>query len=40
MTEKIGYKLNPNKLVGASSSILPYFVSAFYYTEDFEYFDV
>jgi hypothetical protein len=40
MTEKIGYKLNPNKLVGASSSILPYVVGAFYYTEDFEYFDV
>jgi len=40
MTERIGYKLNPNKLVGASSSILPYVVGAFYYTEDFEYFDV
>lgn len=40
MTEKIGYKLNPNKLVGASSSILPYVVGAFYYTEDFEYFDI
>jgi hypothetical protein len=26
--------------VGASSSILPYVVGAFYYTEDFEYFDV
>jgi len=40
MTEKIGYKLNPNKLKGAPQSILPYFVGAFYYTEDFEYFDV
>ena len=40
MTEKIGYKLNPNKLKGASQSILPYVCGAFYYTEDFEYFDV
>ena len=40
MTEKIGYKLNPNKLKGAPQSILPYVVGAFYYTEDFEYFDV
>jgi hypothetical protein len=40
MTEKIGYKLNPNKLKGAPQSILPYFVGAFYYTEDYEYFDV
>ena len=40
MTEKIGYKLNPKKLVGAPQSILPYFVGAFYYTEDYEYFDV
>jgi len=40
MTEKIGYKLNLNKLKGAPQSILPYFVGAFYYTEDFEYFDV
>jgi hypothetical protein len=40
MTERIGYKLNPNKLKGAPQSILPYFVGAFYYTEDFEYFDV
>jgi hypothetical protein len=35
-----GYKLNPNKLKGAPQSILPYVVGAFYYTEDFEYFDV
>ncbi len=40
MTERIGYKLNPVKLAGASQSILPYVVGAFYYTEDFEYFDV
>jgi len=40
MTERIGYKLNPNKLKGAPQSILPYFVGAFYYTEEFEYFDV
>ena len=33
------YKLNPEKLVGASSSILPYLLGAFYYTEDYEYFD-
>jgi hypothetical protein len=35
-----GYKLNPNKLKGAPQSILPYVVGAFYYTEDFEYFDI
>jgi len=40
MTEKIGYNLNPNKLKGAPQIILPYFVGAFYYTEDYEYFDV
>jgi hypothetical protein len=40
MTEKIGYKLNPNKLKGAPQSILPYFVGAFYYTKNYEYFDV
>jgi hypothetical protein len=40
MTEKIGYKLNPKKLKGAPQSILPYVVGAFYYTEDFEYFDI
>jgi len=40
MTEKIGYKLNLNKLKGAPQIILPYFVGAFYYTEDYEYFDV
>ena len=40
MTKRTGYKPNPNKLKGAPQSILPYFVGAFYYTEDFEYFDV
>jgi hypothetical protein len=40
MTERIGYKLNPKKLKGASQSILPYVCGAFYYTEDYEYFDV
>jgi len=40
MTEKIGYKLNPKKLVGAPQSILPFICGAFYYTEEFEYFDV
>jgi hypothetical protein len=35
-----GYKLNPVKLAGASQSILPYVCGAFYYTEDYEYFDV
>jgi hypothetical protein len=40
MTERIGYKLNPKKLVGAPQGILPFICGAFYYTEDFEYFDV
>jgi hypothetical protein len=40
MTEKIGYKLNPNKLKKAPQGILPYVVGAFYYTEEFEYFDI
>ena len=35
-----GYKLNPKKLVGAPQSILPFLISAFYYTEDYEYYDV
>jgi hypothetical protein len=34
------YKLNPEKLVGASQSILPFVCGAFYYTEDYEYFDL
>ena len=40
MTEPAGYKLNPKKLRGASASVLPAFLGAFYYTEDYEYFDV
>jgi hypothetical protein len=40
MTEGTGYKLNPKKLKGAPQSILPYVCGAFYYTEDFEYFDI
>ena len=40
MTERIGYKLNPKKLVGAPQGILPFICGAFYYTEDYEYFDV
>jgi hypothetical protein len=41
MTEKIGYKLNPKKLQKAPQYITPYlFLGAFYYTEDYEYFDV
>ena len=35
-----GYKLNPKKLVGAPPSVLPPLLGAFYYTEDYEYFDV
>jgi hypothetical protein len=34
------YKLNPKKLKGASQGILPFVCGAFYYTEDYEYFDV
>jgi hypothetical protein len=40
MTKRTGYKLNPKKLKGAPQSILPYVCGAFYYTEDFEYFDI
>ena len=41
MTEKIGYKLNPKKLQKAPQYITPYlFLGAFYYTEDYEYFDI
>jgi len=39
MTKRIGYKLNPVKLAGASQSILPYLFGYFYFTEEFEYFD-
>jgi hypothetical protein len=40
MTEPTGYKLNPKKLKKAPQGILPYVCGAFYYTEDYEYFDV
>jgi len=40
MIEPIGYKLNPKKLQKAPQSILPYVCGAFYYTENYEYFDV
>jgi len=41
MIEPIGYKLNPKKLQKAPQYITPYlFLGAFYYTEDYEYFDV
>ena len=33
------YRLDPEKLKGASQSILPYLFSSFYFTEEFEYFD-
>ena len=35
-----GYKLNPEKLASARRELLPYLFSNFYYTEDFEYFDL
>ena len=35
-----GYKLDPDKLKGAPQSILPYLFSCFYFTEEFEYFDI
>jgi hypothetical protein len=37
--EPSGYKLNPEKLKGASQSILPYILGCFYFTEEYEYFD-
>lgn len=36
----IGYKLNPEKLKGVSSSVLPYILGCFYFKEEYEYFDV
>ena len=36
----IGYKLNPEKLKGASQSVLPYILGCFYFKEEYEYFDV
>jgi len=40
MTEPTGYKLNPEKLASARRELLPYLFRNFYYTEEFEYFDV
>ena len=34
------YKLDPEKLKGASQSILPYLLGFIYFHEDYEYFDV
>ena len=35
-----GYKLNPEKLVGAPQSVLPYILGCFYFKEEYEYFDI
>ena len=35
-----GYKLNPEKLASARRELLPYLFSCFYFTEEFEYFDL
>ena len=35
-----GYKLNPEKLVGAPQSVLSYILGCFYFKEEYEYFDV
>ena len=35
-----GYKLNPEKLVGASQSVLPYILGCFYFKEEYEYYDI
>jgi len=35
-----GYKLNPEKLASARRELLPYLFSNFYFTEEFEYFDL
>ena len=40
MTEPTGYKLNSDKLEDAPRQILPYLFRNFYYTEEFEYFDL
>ena len=40
MINPTGYKLNPEKLASARRELLPYLFSNFYYTEDFEYFDI
>jgi len=36
----VGYRLNPRKLKTAPQGILPFVVGAFYYTKDYEYFDI
>jgi hypothetical protein len=35
-----GYKLNPEKLKGASQNVLPYILGCFYFKEEYEYFDI
>jgi hypothetical protein len=40
MINSTGYKLNPDKLKDAPRQILPYLFSPFYFTEEFEYFDL
>ena len=35
-----GYKLNPEKLVGAPQNVLPYILGCFYFKEEYEYFDI
>jgi hypothetical protein len=34
-----GYKLNPEKLVGAPQNVLPYILGCFYFKEEYEYFN-
>ena len=40
MTNSTGYKLNPEKLASARRELLSYLFRNFYYTEEFEYFDL
>ena len=40
MINSTGYNLNPTKLKDAPRQILPYLFTSFYFTEEFEYFDV
>ena len=35
-----GYKLNPEKLKGASQNVLPYILGCFYFKEEYEYYDI
>lgn len=35
-----GYKLNPEKLVGAPQNVLPYILGCFYFKEEYEYYDI